>query len=122
MTPVSMDISSLFSSAGPSASHDALGLAQGAGAFEQVLGDARETRLDEKRARAAAEQLVGQALFMPLLKQARENPFKTELFHGGRGEEAFGAQMDQLLADRLASRDASGLVQAISRRFSGGGA
>jgi Rod binding domain-containing protein len=60
--------------------------------------------LTEAEARTHAEQLVGFALFLPLLKQARESPFRTELFHGGQGEQAFGGQMDQILAERMSKR------------------
>ena len=52
-------------------------------------------------AREAAEQLVASALLMPLLKEARNSTLKGELFHGGRGEEAFGQQLDTILADRM---------------------
>lgn len=105
--------------AGLGDSQHTIGLAQGAATFERALSGARKAEGTDDRVREVAEQLVGQALFLPLLKQARENPFKSDLFHGGRGEEAFGSQMDQTLADRLAQRDSIGLVDAIARRFGG---
>ncbi|MFA7236076.1 MAG: rod-binding protein [Phycisphaeraceae bacterium] len=70
------------------------------------------------RVEQAARQLVGLALFKPLLEQARQSPFKTDLFHGGAGEDAFAGQLDQLLADRMAQRPDYPLVKAIVRQFS----
>lgn len=72
--------------------------------------------------RQAAQQLVAQALFMPLLKQARESPFKVERFHGGQGEQAFGGQLDAALADRMATRADYPLIDAIVDRMSRAGA
>lgn len=65
----------------------------------------------------AARQLVGLALFKPLLEQAHQSPFKTDLFHGGAGEDAFQGQLDQLLADRMAQRPDYPLVKAIVSKF-----
>jgi len=94
-----------------------------AGAQQTVSDDRFASLLDEVKGktgdeqREAAEQLVGIALFLPLLKQARENPFKTELFHGGPGEQRFGAQFDQRIADRLAERWAGPIVDQMMNRM-----
>jgi hypothetical protein len=79
--------------------------------FAAMLEDVNSGEGDAQR--EAAEQLVGIALFLPLLKQARENPFKTELFHGGPGEERFAGQFDQQIADRLAQRWAGPIVESM---------
>jgi len=81
--------------------------AAGSDRFADLLagaGPRDAASLSEAEARTHAEQLVGFALFLPLLKQARESPFRTELFHGGQGEQAFGGQMDQILAERMSKR------------------
>ncbi len=52
----------------------------------------------------AAQQFVSTALIMPMLKQLRSSTFKSEYFHGGHGEDAFGPQLDQILADRIVQR------------------
>jgi len=62
---------------------------------------------------------VSQTFFGTLLKQMRENPFKSDLFSGGQGGEAFGALYDQQLADHM-SRGAGGkLVKAIVDKIEG---
>lgn len=64
---------------------------------------------------AAAQSLVATTLVQPLLEQARQDPFRTELFHGGFGEDAFAQQLDTLLADRITGRAASPIVDAVYR-------
>jgi Rod binding domain-containing protein len=93
-----------------------LGQTDRADSFADQLARAAGSN-DPDQMRKTAEQLVGMTFFLPLLKMARESPFKTELFHGGQGEEAFGAQLDEVLADRLGHRAGNGLVDAIVDKF-----
>jgi Rod binding domain-containing protein len=88
--------------------------------------------VDQKeQASQAAQQFVSTALIMPMLKQMRSSTFKSEYFHGGQGEDAFGPQLDQILADRIVQRMSTpeqdsengpstrglGLVDAVYRRI-----
>ena len=89
--------------------------------FAGVLDTARE--LDaaaQERAKAAADQLVASALVMPILAEARSAANRGGLFHGGRGEEVFGQQLDTILADRIASSPGFGLGAAVAGRLGGG--
>ncbi len=90
-----------------------------AAALMQAQGAARsEQSQDEQTARASAQQLVASTFLLPLLQTARQDPFRTEMFHGGFGEDAFGAQLDTQLADRMASGPAfKGLVDAVYRQI-----
>jgi hypothetical protein len=78
---------------------------------------------DEKpdRLREAAAELVSVAFLMPLMKMARQDPFRGELFHGGQGEETFGAQLDQEIASRMGKTMSNQLVDAVYRKFAGRG-
>lgn len=67
--------------------------------------------------RESAEELVGMALILPLLKQARQSPFQSERMHGGFGEDAFTAQLDEQLADTVAKRVGGPLVESLMRTF-----
>lgn len=94
--------------------------------FEAMLRNTRQgegsaTGVDDRNQQleTAAEQLLAMAFYQPLLKQAREVPFKSDLFHGGFGEDAFGAQWDQAIAERLAKRDTSGLKQRLIEQMGG---
>lgn len=68
--------------------------AQDPAAFQRTLKTSGE-------ALQAARQLVSSAFIQPLLAQMREDPFRSEMFHGGMGEDAFGQQLDTLLSDRI---------------------
>lgn len=57
--------------------------------------------LKNAEARQAAEQFVSSSLLFPLLEQMQNDPFKTDLFHGGFGEDAFMQQWNQIIADRI---------------------
>ncbi len=71
----------------------------------------------QEDARKQAQTFVSQAFFGTLLKQMRNSPFKSELFSGGRGGEAFGSLYDQQLADRMATGVGSKLVDSIVRKM-----
>ena len=60
---------------------------------------------------------VGQTFFGTLLKQMSDSPFKSDLFSGGRGGEAFSAMHHQQLAERMASGAGARLVNSIVRRI-----
>ena len=60
-----------------------------------------------------AERWVAQTFFGTLLKQIRDSPFKSELFSGGRGAEAFGPLFDASMIDRIASGVGGKLSKAI---------
>jgi hypothetical protein len=60
-----------------------------------------------------ARKLVSQTFYGTLLKQMHNSPFKSEMFTGGRGEEAFRPMYDALLADRMARSSADKLVRPI---------
>ncbi len=80
---------------------------------------ARELDAQHKpdEARESAEQLIGIALFMPLLKEIQDNPFKSELMHGGRGEDVFAERLHAQLADGLGRRMGGDLVDAVVKRM-----
>jgi len=66
-----------------------------------------------------AEKWVAQTFFGTLLKQMRESPFKSEMFDGGRGGEAFASMYDQRLADRMSRGAGQKLVRGIVRQIEG---
>ena len=72
---------------------------------------------DEQKVRLAAEQLVASTMLKPILSQIRQDPFKSDLFHGGRTEEIFGEQLDNIIADRMVSKQGFGLVDSVYKNF-----
>jgi Rod binding domain-containing protein len=63
---------------------------------------------------------VAQTFFGTLLKQMHESPFRSEMFDGGRGGQAFGSLYDQHLCERMAHGAGAKLVHAIVRKIEGG--
>jgi Rod binding domain-containing protein len=63
------------------------------------------------------QKWVSQAFFGTMLKQMREDPFRSEMFDGGRGGQAFGAMYDQELASRMARGAGSKLVNTIVKHI-----
>lgn len=66
---------------------------------------------------AQAQKWVSQTFFGTMLKQMRNNPFKSDLFSGGRGGQVFGEMFDQQLAERMARGSGSKLVNSIVRKL-----
>lgn len=64
-----------------------------------------------------ARKWVSQTFFGTLLKQMGDSTFKSDLFSGGRGGEAFSSLYHQQLADRMARGAGDALVQSIVRRI-----
>jgi hypothetical protein len=52
-----------------------------------------------------------------MLAKMREDPFKSDLFHGGRTEEIFGEQLDTILSERIVSRADFSIVDAVYNRI-----
>jgi|GEM_PF-2078790 len=70
--------------------------------------------------RHAAEQMVSQMFFVPLLAEMRKSPFGGEIGNGGRMEEAFSEQLDLRIADHVAAADTGGLTTQIEARIGRG--
>jgi len=61
---------------------------------------------NDEEVRKAFESFVGQTFFGQMLKAMRKTVGKPAYFHGGRAEEIFTQQLDQVLAEKIS--DASG--------------
>jgi Rod binding domain-containing protein len=96
-------------------------------ATDMTQGVARTSSISTHGARAAqsdhdklvkqAQIWVSQTFFGTLLKQMRQSPFKSELFSGGRGGQAYSELYDQHLADRMARGAGTKLVNSIVRKI-----
>jgi len=89
--------------------------------FEQVLRASQARHAEApavdparlEQARTAAEQFVATAFVVPMLAQMRNDPFRSDLFHGGFAEDAFQGQLDTIMADRVTQRADLSLVDSI---------
>ncbi len=68
--------------------------------------------------RQTFQQFVGQTLFGQMLKAMRSTVGKPAYFHGGRAEEIFRQQLDQVLAEKLAEASGEQFSQPMFDLFS----
>jgi Rod binding domain-containing protein len=63
--------------------------------------------------RTQVKKLVGQTFYANILKQMHDDPFKSNMFDGGRGGEAFAPMFDQQIADHIAQSSSNKLVESM---------
>ncbi len=61
-----------------------------------TASDRKNAEVEEK-----FQQFVGESLFGQMLKSMRKSVPKSAYFHGGRGEEVFQQQLDQIVAEKM---------------------
>ena len=66
---------------------------------------------------AQTEKWVATSFYGELLKQARNGPFKDELFSGGKGGQTFQSLQDQQMSEQMARGAGRKLVNAIVRKI-----
>lgn len=71
----------------------------------------------DEELRTAFQSFVGQALFGQLLKAMRKTVGKPAYFHGGRAEEIFQQQLDQVLAEKIAGASADKFSEPMFELF-----
>jgi hypothetical protein len=87
--------------------------------FAPGLPRQRDTQDPHDKVVETARKLVAQTFYGALLKQMRNSPFKSELFEGGRGGQAFSPLLDQHLAEHMTRATDNHLVNAIARKLEG---
>lgn len=76
---------------------------------EQQLESAREVR-DTFR------KFVGEAFFGQMMKAMRSTQGKPAYFHGGRAEEVFQAQLDQVMSEHMTEASADQIADPMFRQ------
>ena len=71
----------------------------------------------EEPLREAFRDFVGQTMFGQMLQSMRSTVGKPAYFHGGRGEEVFQQQLDQLLVEELSDSSASSVADPMFDLF-----
>ena len=67
--------------------------------------------------RETFQQFVGETLFGQMLKSMRKTLRKPAYFHGGRAEEIFQQQLDQVLAEKMSRAAADKLASPMFELF-----
>ena len=110
-----MNIASINSSIWESATANR-GSASTPDAVKAAKGRAEDPAENEKL-RDAFQSFVGETLFSQMLKSARKTQNKPAYFHGGRAEEMFQQQLDQVLAEKIAKSDGASYSDAMFELF-----
>jgi len=71
----------------------------------------------EEELREAFGSFVGETLFGQMLKSMRKTVGKPAYFHGGRGEEIFTQQLDQILAEKIADASSEKFTEPMFELF-----
>lgn len=86
----------------------------GAGSNLQTRGNSHSA---EDPLRDAFRDFVGQTLFGQMLSSMRSTVGKPAYFHGGRAEEVFSQQLDQVLVEQITDASASTVADPMFELF-----
>lgn len=67
--------------------------------------------------REAFQDFVGQTFFSEMLKALRSTEQPSAYFHGGRAEEIFQGQLDQVLTEKLSEASADRFADPMFQLF-----
>ncbi len=82
---------------------------------EQLLTN--KTADDDQAVKEAFQDFVGQTFFSQMLNAMRKTVGKPAYFHGGRAEEVFQGQLDQVLAEKLSDASADSFAGPMFELF-----
>ncbi len=70
-----------------------------------------------EKVRDAFGKFVGQTMFSQMLSSMQQTVGKPAYFDGGRGEEVFRGQLNQVLAEKLSENDNHGAGDSLADRM-----
>jgi len=81
------------------------------------LNAPQDTPQDDGQLRETFDAFVGQTFFAQMLQAMRKTVDKSAYFHGGRAEEIFQQQLDQVLGEKLAKASGDKLSRPMFELF-----
>lgn len=81
------------------------------------LTEATDKAADDQALRGAFNDFVGQTFFSQMLQSMRKTVGKSAYFNGGRAEEIFTGQLDQVLAEKMSKASASKFTDPMYELF-----
>ena len=63
------------------------------------------------------QDFVGQTFFGQMISSMRQSVGKPAYFHGGRGEEVFQGQLDQIMAEKMTEASAEQFTEPMLNLF-----
>jgi hypothetical protein len=77
----------------------------------------KSTEPDAAKLREVFDDFVGQTFFSQMMAAMRKSVGQPAYFHGGRAEEVFQGQLDQMLAERISDATADRFSQPMFELF-----
>ncbi len=77
----------------------------------------RQPTAPQNKTKEAFTEFVGQTMFGSMLESMRKTVGKPAYFHGGRTEEVFQKQMDQLIVEDLTEASADSIADPMFQLF-----
>ena len=105
--PTSTQVASVFSAM---PGHDATRELTSAATIENVA--------EPSELREAFDNFVGQTFFQQMLSAMRKTVDKPAYFHGGRAEEVFQGQLDQVLSEHMTKAAAADFTDPLFELYS----
>jgi Rod binding domain-containing protein len=72
---------------------------------------------EDQELRETFDSVIGQTLFGQMLRSMRKTVHKPAYFHGGRAEEVFQQQLDQVLAEKISQASAARFTEPMYELF-----
>jgi Rod binding domain-containing protein len=82
----------------------------------KAAGDAAK-RVESQKTREAFDSFVGQTFYGQMLKAMRSTVDKPAYFHGGRAEEVFQSQLDEMLSENMSKANAHTFTGPMFAQF-----
>lgn len=73
---------------------------------------------DDSKLRGAFDSFVGETFFSQMLSSMRKSVGKPAYFYGGRAEEIFQGQLDQVMAEEMSKSSAETFTGPMFKLFS----
>ena len=99
----------------PAAAQPAAGKPQTPAALEPP--QSKIDTVDENKLHETFDQFVGETFFSQLIKSMRTSVGKPAYFHGGRAEEVFQGQLDQMLSEEFAKTSSDQIAGPMYELF-----
>lgn len=82
-----------------------------------LQGDGSEVGPNDDRLKEVFTDFVGQTFFQQMMSAMRKTVDKSAYFHGGRAEEVFQNQLDQVLSERMTKASADEFANPMYELF-----
>ena len=88
-----------------------------ASSLAAMQAETTKTAQKATEAREVFDKFVGQTFYGQTLKALRSSQGKPAYFHGGRAEEIFQGQLDQMLAEKMSDASAKSFTGSMFDQF-----